>query len=70
LLNPENFEEAKKILRSEDFSDFTYRSIYSVCEKIYHGGDKITSEFPFLIGRIRTLESIIDTTVQFGFHSS
>ncbi len=44
LLNPENFEEAKKILRNEDFSDFTYRSIYSVCEKIYQEGRKITPD--------------------------
>lgn len=44
LLNPENFEEAKKILRNEDFSDFTYRSIYSACEKIYQEGRKITPD--------------------------
>ncbi len=62
LLNPENFEEAKKILRSEDFSDFTYRSIYSVCEKIYHGGDKITSDK--IISQLSNFSNIHETIVE------
>ncbi len=62
LLKPENFEEAKKILRSEDFSDFTYRSIYSVCEKIYHGGDKITSDK--IISQLSNFSNIHETIVE------
>lgn len=44
LLKPENFNEARNILRSEDFSDFTYRSIFSACEKIYLEDGKITPD--------------------------
>ena len=42
LINPENFFEAKNILRSEDFSDFTYRSIFNAFENIISGGEAIS----------------------------
>ena len=42
LIKTEYFEEAKNILRSEDFSDYTYRSIFSECEKIYQEEGNIT----------------------------
>ena len=44
LLKPENFNEARNILRSEDFSDYIYRSIFSACEKIYLEDGKITPD--------------------------
>ena len=44
LLKPENFNEARNILRSEDFSDYIYRSIFSACEKIYQEDGKITPD--------------------------
>ena len=42
LINPENFFEAKNILRSEDFSDFTYRSIFNAFENIISEGEAIS----------------------------
>jgi replicative DNA helicase len=44
LLKPENFNEARNILRSEDFSDYIYRSIFSVCENLYKEGRNITPD--------------------------
>ncbi len=62
LINPENFFEAKNILRSEDFSDFTYRSIFSTCEKLYQEGRKITPDK--IISQLSNFSNIHETIVE------
>ena len=62
LINPGNFEDTKKILRSEDFSDFTYRSIYSVCEKIYQEGSMITPNK--IISQLSNFDNIYETVIE------
>ena len=62
LINPENFFEAKNILRSEDFSDFTYRSIFSTCEKLYQEGRKMTPDN--IISHLSNISNINEIIVE------
>ena len=62
LINPENFFEAKNILRSEDFSDFTYRSIFSTCEKLYQAGKKMTPDN--IISHLSNISNINEIIVE------
>lgn len=62
LLKPENFNEARNILRSEDFSDFTYRSIFSTCEKLYQEGRKMTPDN--IISHLSNISNINEIIVE------
>lgn len=62
LLKPENFNEARNILRSKDFSDYIYRSIFSACEKLYQEGKKMTPDN--IISHLSNISNINEIIVE------